>query len=242
MKKISLILLLAFLAITTSAQSLIPTKYGIKAGLNFSSLNITPTIDGVNPTVNSSQAGIAAGVCVHIPLSDKWFINPEVLYSQKGASFDYNFTHDYPDNQRAEYATTNQLVLSYIELNPTFSFKASDKLALNFGPSVSYLISDADYTMTGSELINGIKGINENSLLPGSYESTELDVALNIGVSYLITENLLIDTRVSTGFLEAGNINIPYQLNLNSSGKQIVPDAEYTVKNRAIVFSIGYLF
>jgi hypothetical protein len=242
MKKISLILLLAFLAITTSAQSLIPTKYGIKAGLNFSSLNITPTIDGVNPTVNSSQAGIATGICVHIALSDKWFINPEILFLQKGASFNYNFTHDYPDNQRAEYATTNQLVLSYIELNPTFSFKASDKLALNFGPSVSYLISDADYTMTDAELINGIKGINENSLWPGSYESTELDVALNIGVSYLITENLLIDTRVSTGFLEAGNINIPYQLNLDSSGNQIIPDPEYSVKNRAIVFSLVYLF
>ena len=242
MKKISLILLLAFLAITTSAQSLIPTKYGIKAGLNFSSLNITPTIDGVKPTVNSSQAGIAAGICVHIALSDKWFINPEVLYSQKGASFNYNFTHDYPVNQRAEYATTNQLVLSYIELNPTFSFKASDKIALNFGPSVSYLISDADYTMTNAELISGIQGINENSLWPGSYESTELDVALNIGVSYFITEDLLIDTRVYTGFLEVGNINIPYQLNLDSSGNQIVPDAEYKVKNRAIVFSIAYLF
>ena len=241
MKKISLILLLAFFTIATSAQSLMPTKFGIKAGLNFSSLSIS-SIEGVQPTVNSSQIGIAAGACVHIPLSDKWYINPELLYSQKGASFDYNFTHDYPVNKRAKYATTNQLTLSYIELSPTFSFKASDKIALNFGPSVSYLISDADYTMTNVELISGIQGINENSLWPGSYESTELDVALNIGVSYLITENLLIDTRVSTGFLEAGNINIPYQLNLDSSGNQIVPDAEYKVKNRAIVFSIAYLF
>jgi len=239
MKKIILFTLI-ITSLGVNAQSLIPTKFGLKVGLNMANLNITPT-DGVTPTENSTQMGIAAGICVHIPLSDKWYINPEVLYSQKGASFNYNFTHDYPDNQRAEYATTNTLVLSYIELNPTFSFKASDKIALNFGPSVSYLISDADYTITG-KLISGIAGINENSLWPGSYESTELDIALNIGLSYFITEDLLIDTRVSTGFLEAGTINIPYQLNLNSSGNQIVPDAEYSVKNRAIVISFAYLF
>ena len=239
MKKI-ILLTLIISSLGVNAQSLIPTKFGLKVGLNMANLDITPT-DGVVPAENSTLMGIAAGICVHIPLSDKWYINPEVLYSQKGASFNYNFTHDYPDNQRAEYATTNQLVLSYIEFNPTFSFKASDKIALNFGPSVSYLISDADYTITG-ELISGISGINENSLWPGSYESTELDIALNVGVSYFITEELLIDTRVSTGLLDAGTINIPYQLNLDSSGNQIIPDPEYSVKNRAIIFSLAYLF
>ena len=239
MKKI-ILLTLIISSLVVNAQSLIPTKFGLKVGLNMANLNITPT-DGVTPTENSTQMGIAAGICIQIPLSDKWYINPEVLYSQKGGSFNYNFTHDYPDNQRAEYATTNTLVLSYIELNPTFSFKASDKIALNFGPSVSYLISDADYTIT-DELISGIAGSNGNSLWPGSYESTELDIALNIGISYFITEDLLIDTRVSTGFLEVGTINIPYQLNLNSSGNQIVPDAEYLLKNRAIVISFAYLF
>ena len=147
MKKLASILTLAFLTIATSAQSLIPVKYGIKVGLNFSNLNITPAIDGVKPTDNSSQMGIAAGFIVHIPLSDKWFINPEVLYSQKGASFNYAFTHDYELNQRDEYKTTNPLTLSYVELNPTISYKANDKLALNFGPSVSFLIGEEyDYT------------------------------------------------------------------------------------------------
>ena len=234
MKKISLILLLAFITTASSAQSLIPTKYGIKAGLNFSSLNITPTIDGVKPTVNSSQAGIAAGICVHIALSDKWFINPEVLYSQKGASFNYNFTHDYEVNQRDEYTTTNQLTLSYVELNPTISFKASDKLSLNFGPSVSFLIGEKyTYTQKLETALN-----TTHILTDGITEGASLDVGLNLGLSYFFSEHFFVDTRVYTGFIEAATATQPYEVNPLTKA----PDPEYSLKNRAIVFSIGYLF
>ena len=231
MKKISLITLLACLTIAASSQSLIPIKFGIKAGLNSSSLSIS-RIDGVNPTVTSSQIGIAAGACVYIPLSDKWYINPELLYSQKGASFDYNFTHDYPVNKRVKYATTNQLTLCYIELSPTFSFKASDKLALNFGPSVSYLISE-DHTITSAKT-SGEDATGVNVLLDGFYESTSLDIGLNLGLSYFITANFLVDARVSTGFMEAGEVTQPNEIGDSNPA--------YTLKNRAIVLSLAYLF
>ena len=232
MKKISLITLLACLTIVANAQSLIPTKFGIKAGLNFSSLSISK-IDGVQPTVNSSQIGIAAGACIHIPLSDKWFINPEVLYSQKGASFDYEFTHDYEEDERDEYLTTNQLTLSYIELNPTISFKASDKLSLNFGPSVSFLIGEK-YVQTPETF-----PFNTNDLLitEGIVEAATLDAGLNLGLSYFITESFLVDTKVYTGLLKAAEVTQPYD---EITG--VVPTPAYTLKNRAIVFSLAYLF
>jgi len=236
MKKIILFTLIIS-SIGVNAQSLIPTKFGIKVGLNMANLDIIPS-DGVVPTENSTQMGIAAGICVHIPLSDKWYINPEVLYSQKGASFNYDFTHDYEVDQRSEYKTTNNLVLSYVELNPTFSFKASDKIALNFGPSVSFLISEA-YS-NNKELTD--QGEVDSLLLVGFYESSALDVGLNIGISYFITERLVVNTRIYTGLMEAGEIHQPYPEDLDNSGNQIVPNAEYAVKNRAVVFSLSYLF
>jgi len=229
MKKISLIALLTFLTISISAQSLIPTKFGMKAGLNFSTLSIS-SVDGVQPTVNSSQIGITAGVCFHIPLSDKWFINPEVLYSQKGTSFDYEFTHDYA-NQRDKYATTTQLTLSYVELNPTISVKASDKLALNFGPSISFLIG-AEYIYTQDPMGNPL---NTNHMLnPELIETATLDAGLNLGLSYFITEYFLADTRVCVGFMKAAEVTQP-----NETGDS---DPAYTLKNRAIVLSLAYLF
>ena len=238
MKKIISILALIFLTIASSAQSLIPIKYGIKAGLNFSSLNIS-SIEGVQPTDNSSQMGIAAGFIVHIPLSDKWFINPEVLYSQKGASFNYAFTHDHELNQRDEYKTTNPLTLSYVELNPTISYKANDKLALNFGPSVSFLIGeDYDYTQDPVRDITNTAHI----LTDGLVETASLDVGLNLGISYFFTEHFFVDSRVYTGFLEVASATQPYEIFIVNGSQLYTPEPDYTLKNRAIVLSLAYLF
>ena len=233
MKKIISILALVFLTIVSSAQSLIPIKYGIKAGLNLSSLNIS-SIEGVNPTDNSSQTGIAAGFIVHIPLSDEWFINPEVLYSQKGAKFNYAFTHDYEINQRDEYKTNNQVTLSYVELNPTISYKATDKLALNFGPSVSFLIG-VDTTIQALPLMQPTN--TTNILTDGLVETASLDVGLNLGISYFFTEHFFVDSRVYTGFIEVASVIQPYEVITS-----IIPNPAYTLKNRAIVLSISYLF
>ncbi len=233
MKKISLITLLACLTIVSSSQSLIPVKYGIKVGLNSSNLNIS-RIEGAKPTTSSSQIGISAGACIQIPLSDKWFINPEVLYSNKGASFNYEFTHSYEINQSDEYATTNQLTLSYIELNPTISFKKSDKIALNFGPAISLLIGEK-YTYS-QKPIRDPENITDNT---DRFVNTQaLDVGLNLGVSYLISEQFLVDTRVYTGFIKAAEVTQPY-----AEVDDIEPPLpSYTLRNRAIVFSFTYLF
>lgn len=238
MKKTALILALAVCTIASNAQSLIPTKVGLKVGLNYANLNINP-IEGVKPTDNSAQIGIAAGVCVHIALSDKWFINPEVLYSQKGASFNYNFTDDYPVNQRDVYETTNKVVLSYVELNPTVSYKASDKLALNFGPSVSFLIGD-EYTYTQDpprDITN-----TTHILTDGIIEAASLDVGLNLGVSYFLTEQFFVDTRVYTGFMEVATATQPYEVIILNGVQLYTPEPEYSLKNRAIVLSLAYLF
>jgi long-subunit fatty acid transport protein len=146
MKKITLLTIIALLSFGANAQSLLPTKYGIKVGINIS--NVTSTAnEGVKNIETSPILAIAGGLYMEIALNDKWYINPELLYVQKGASFNYNYMHKWDSissndvNNLDEYATTNSLNLAYVELNPTISYKVSDKLALNFGPSVSFLIS-----------------------------------------------------------------------------------------------------
>ena len=238
MKKIISILALIFLTIASSAQSLIPIKYGIKTGLNFSNLNIS-SIEGVKPTDNSSQMGIAAGFIIHIPLSDEWFIKPEVLYSQKGASFNYAFTHDYELNQRDEYKTTNKVTLSYVELNPTISYKATDKLALNFGPSVSFLIGEKYvYTQDPARNITN----TTNILTDGLVETASLDLGLNLSISYFFTEHFFVDSRVYTGFIEVASATQPYEIFIVNGSKFYTPEPAFTLKNRAIVLSLAYLF
>tara|TARA_B110000211_G_scaffold190398_1_gene216913 strand:- start:265 stop:996 length:732 start_codon:yes stop_codon:yes gene_type:complete len=243
MKKIALILVLAFFTFATTAQSLIPIKYGIKAGLNISNIISNPN-EGVKNIDNSALMGIAGGFYMEIALSDKWYINPELIYSQKGASFTYEYTHHYDPNQSDVHSTSNELKLAYVEVNPTISYKATDKLALNFGPSVSFILTP-DYTLTDN-------GQNDNSplhlqspaeLLDGIYAEEAIDVGINLGISYYLTENFLIDSRVNSSLMKAGTIS--KEINTGTVGAIPTNTQEnniYEIKNSVISFSIAYLF
>jgi len=239
MKKIASILVISFLTIATSAQSLIPMKYGIKFGANISNIISTPN-EGVKNIETSSQIGIAGGFYMEIALNDKWYINPELIYSQKGASFTYEYTHDYDPNQSDVHNTSNELKLAYVEVNPTISYKATDKLALNFGPSVSFILTP-DYTLTD-------KGQNDNlsshSELPdGTYEEETIDVGVNLGISYYLTENFLIDSRVNTSLMKAGTISKVTNSGFVNGTITNTPEINiYEIKNSVISFSIAYLF
>ena len=242
MKKITLLTIVALLSFGANAQSLLPTKYGIKVGLNIANVTSTPN-EGVDNIETTPLLGVAGGFYMEIALNDKWYINPELLYVQKGASFNYDYKHKWDSiatneaNNLDEYATTNSLKLAYIELNPTISYKASDKLALNFGPSVSFLISE-DYTFT-EKIIGEDPPLNSVEPTPGTYEAEDLDVGINLGLSYYITESFLVDAKVNTGLMKVGTVNRITAIEKNGNEKK---EYNFELNNRAIVLSFAYLF
>jgi long-subunit fatty acid transport protein len=237
MKKLASILAIAFLTIATSAQSLIPMKYGLKFGTNISNI-ISTNNEGVKNIETSSQIGISGGLYFAIALNENWYVNPELIYSQKGASFTYQYTHNYDPNQSDVHNTSHELKLAYIEVNPTISYKATDKLALNFGPSVSFMLTP-DYTILTD------KGLNDNhsELLEGIYKEETVDVGLNLGISYYLTENFLIDSKVNSSFMKAGTISKLTNTGIVNGTLTNTPKINiYEIKNSVISFSIAYLF
>jgi long-subunit fatty acid transport protein len=237
MKKLASILAIAFLTIATSAQSLIPMKYGLKVGTNISNI-ISTNNEGVKNIETSSQIGISGGFYFAIALNENWYVNPELIYSQKGASFTYQYTHNYDPNQSDVHNTSHELKLAYIEVNPTISYKATDKLALNFGPSVSFMLTP-DYTILTD------KGLNDNhsELLEGIYKEETVDVGLNLGISYYLTENFLIDSKVNSSFMKAGTISKLTNTGIVNGTLTNTPKINiYEIKNSVISFSIAYLF
>ena len=237
MKKI-ILLTLIISSLGVNGQSLLPIKYGIKVGANIANISSISN-EGVKNIDNTALIGIAGGFYMEIALNDKWYINPELIYTQKGASFDYDFIHDYPINQgeRDEHNTTNELKLAYIELNPTISYKASDKLSLNFGPSVSFLITP-DYIVLTDKGENDDLNSHEK-LSEGTFKEEALDVGLNIGISYYLTENFLIDGKVNTGFMKIGEVSKETYTGTTSNEAR---SNVFELKNRAIVISFAYLF
>jgi len=242
MKKITLLTIVALLSFGANGQSLLPTKYGIKVGLNIANVTSTPN-EGVKNIETTPLLAVAGGFYMEIALNDKWYINPELLYVQKGASFNYDYKHKWDSislnnvNNLDEYATTNSLKLAYVELNPTISYKASDKLALNFGPSVSFLISK-DYTFT-EKIIGNTPPLNSVEPTPGTYEAEDLDVGINLGLSYYITESFLVDAKVNTGFMKVGTVNRITSIEEHGNEKK---EYNFELNNRAIVLSFAYLF
>ena len=234
MKKLTTLLFITLLSLGLNAQSLLPIKYGIKVGANIANISSTQN-DGASPIDNSAQIGVAGGFYMEIPLNDKWYLNPELIYAQKGASFTYDYTHNYPVNEKDEYTTTNTLKLAYVEISPTISYKASQKLALNFGPSVAFLIQ-VDSTFT--EKLTSVAPSSTTSKAT-LYESESLDVGLNLGVSYYLTENFVLESKVNTGFMSIGKVS--KVINPGSPGNTEKSNI-YDLKNRGIVFSIAYLF
>ena len=236
MKKITILIIFTLISYNwLNAQSLLPVRYGIKAGTNIANIKSTPNA-GVENIQKSSLMGFLAGFYIEIPLNDSWYINPELVFNQKGSSFTFNYIHDYETNQRDLHKNTNELKLGYIEINPTLSYKASSKLSLDLGPSISYLITE-DYTT--SDLVEDNDLTSQEILPDAQYDEETLDVGINIGISYYLSEDFLINGKINTGFISAGKISkITYT---GSNGNSIKTNI-YDIKNSGIAFNIAYLF
>ena len=68
----------------TSVEKGLTTKFGIKGGLNLTNFSSDNFSD------NHLKAGFNAGVFAKIPVTEGFSIQPELLYSLKGAKSDYN--------------------------------------------------------------------------------------------------------------------------------------------------------
>ena len=223
--------------LSLNAQSLLPVKYGIKVGVNIANINSSAN-SGVENINSSSLVGIAGGLYIEVPLNEKWYINPEVIYIQKGAAFTYSYVHDYEINQRDVRNSSHELKLDYIELNPTISYKTPNKLSLNFGPSISYL-STLNYTILNDIGENDNVGSSNELLADGEYDEESLDLGLNVGLSYYLTEDFLIDGRINTGIVSIGKVS--KETYTGSTGNDTKINI-YDLKNKGFIFTVAYLF
>ena len=100
-------------------------KFGIKGGINLSTF--TGDIEDA-----SSKVGFQAGGFAELKLSDKFSIQPEVLYSLQGAKFkETGDSYSYKENINASYLNVPVLAKYYV----------IDKLSVEAGPQIGFLLS-----------------------------------------------------------------------------------------------------
>ena len=137
-------------------------KFGIKGGVNFSNLNTQ------NVESNNVLTGFNAGLFAKIPITSSFAIQPELLYTTKGAKLTYD---NYFVNGSAKFN------LNYLELPVLLAINITPNFNIHAGPYVAYLL-DGNVTNDVSGTLFDI----QNNINNDDYN--KFDTGLSLGLGY----------------------------------------------------------
>jgi opacity protein-like surface antigen len=187
MKKIILTVAAVFAFGFANAQE---TKFGVKGGLNVA--NISGDIED-----NSSKVGFHVGGFVEIKVSDKFSVQPELLFSTQGAQREYS-----EDFGGTVVSINEKINLSYLNIPVMAKYYVAEGFSLEAGPQIGFLTS-AKYKFEAE---------GEEEEVDGKDDFESVDFGLNFGAGYDFTENLSAGLRYNLGLsnivkTDAGNDN-----------------------------------
>lgn len=168
MKKLFIIAVITFgVIIGTNAQK---TKFGAKGGVNISKL----TGDDLGDL--DMRTSFHIGGVAEIPISDKFAVQPELLYSAQGAKESF-------EDDDIVYK------LDYLNIPVMAKYYVTDGLSLEAGPQVGFLLSskidwDADGESGSEDIKDGMNSI---------------DFGLNFGLGYKMASGLNFGARYNLG-------------------------------------------
>ncbi len=170
MKQI-ILLAVAFLAFGfANAQDKKNMSFGIKGGLNVCLITNVTSIDvGVS---SSALIGFHVGFFGEFMISDKFSIQPELLYSTQGVKLDFS-------------GASGDLKLDYITIPVMAKYYVAKDFSLEFGPQVGFLIS-AKAKSSGVSI--DVKDMMQTT-----------DFGLNLGAGYYIGKSMNLGLRYNFG-------------------------------------------
>lgn len=165
MKKIILFFVVAMIATTSFAQ----VSVGLKAGASFASVEAAAM--GLKATT-SNRTALALGGFVNLSVSDKFKIQPELLYQGMGGSLDgATFKSDYINIPvLAQYAVTDNFK---IEAGPQFGLLVSSKSA---GEDIKEAFKSSDFQLLVGASINVTNSIGIGARYGMSMSTIAADV------------------------------------------------------------------
>ncbi len=215
------ILFILFLTVSTVSLSQNPISFGVKAGVNISNLGGRDFVLEPNSII-----GFHLGLATKVEISDAFFIQTELLYSQVGGQFkDEFFTVTGPDDPGTLVNSENTLKFSYINLPILAQYKVAKGLSLGAGPQLGFNINSISES---SSLVGG-ESVEED--ISETIESFELGLALN--AQYDLPFGLFGQVRYVLGLTNIDATEVP------EGGISLNQDP---LLNRAFQVSVGYIF
>jgi len=185
----------------TAAENSLSPKFGLKAGFNLANLYVDEVKD------ENFKAGFNAGVYAKLPVTRGLSIQPELLYSNKGAKL----TYDLPNilGGDGEY----RFNLHYVELPVMAVINVVKNFNIHAGPYVSYL---AGANVTRLDDDNDINDITE--LEADNFNRIDYGLAGGIGFDF---QNLTLGARYNYGLREIGESGFSGEVTRNSKNSVI---------------------
>ena len=210
MKKVFLSLFaVAALGLSANAQQVV--KFGPKAGVNIASLN-----GGEGDT--DMKIGFHVGAFAEIFFTDKFALQPEIVYSDQGNKYKNSETI-----AGISYTEEGKGNLSYINVPIMAKYYVIEGLAVELGPQVGFLMSAKEkyeQTMSG-----GGTSVTEETEEDIKDYMNSVDFGLGVGANYNLSNGFFAGARYNLGFSD------------------IFKDNEGdAVKNGVIQISVGYKF
>lgn len=138
----------SYIGQSVMAQSTTRVRAGIKGGFNASTLYY----ENANANDRRERYGFHAGVFAQIPAGDYFAIQPELLYTTKGASANYNIL---------TLTGRNTFRLDYAELPVLATFKLGNTAEIQAGPYAAYLLNSK--ISSSGDLGNGAAQLNRDA-------------------------------------------------------------------------------
>ena len=208
MKKLTFILLFSLLV---SSSLFAQVSVGIKAGGALSG----HAIEGDSQGEGDFKPTYLGGVFVSVPLTDNFSLQPEVLYINKG-------------NQGGIPGFTQRYNLHYINLPIMLQYHVLDRLTVELGPELGYLLSTGD---NSGFVISNTPSFDDRLL--ASYQ--DLDVALNVGVGYMLSDRWSVNVRYNLGIRD---ISDDFTFDFGFQDEPVL--YSNTTYNRSVQLSVGF--
>jgi len=192
----------------TSTDNGLKAKFGIKGGLNLTNLYVADVSN------DRMKAGFNAGVFAKLPVTRGFSIQPELLYSLKGAKETYNNSVQGNGEYRFNLGYLELPVLAVVNVAPNFNLHA--------GGYAAYLVNA------------NVKNVDHNGTIQGATELNtdnfnRWDFGLVGGAGFDI-ENFTIGARYNYGLSHIGKSD-------NLSG-----DLTRNSKNAGVSVYVGFGF
>lgn len=213
MKKIILSLaVLASAAGVANAQT--GVKYGLKGGFS------TSTFSGEDSKGINYKVGFTAGAFLNFGISDNFSVQPEFLYSQKGASIkDYPYSVGSTGYTNGKAKTT----IGYLDIPIMFRYNLGEEgkgFYIEAGPQGSFVLHQRSFIQDGSG--NEISGSRNTS----TDDFNKVVIGYAGGVGYQITSGLGLNLRYTGDFSQI------YKQN----------NGALNIHNSVFQFQVGYAF